>query len=106
MNRMETPLTKHIKADAGPLTAREYEKAGGYKAVEKALKEMSPADIVNQVKAANLLGRGGAGFPTGVKWSLVPMGSDTPKPKYLICNADEMEPGTFKDKYLIEGNPQ
>jgi NADH-quinone oxidoreductase subunit F len=102
---METPLTEHIKIDSAPLNAREYVKAGGYKAVEKALKEMSSADITAQVKASNLLGRGGAGFPTGVKWSLVPMGTDAPGPKYLVCNADEMEPGTFKDKYLIEGNP-
>jgi NADH-quinone oxidoreductase subunit F len=102
---METPLTKHIKPDTAPMSARDYEKAGGYKGVEKALKGMSPGDITAAVKAANMLGRGGAGFPTGVKWSLVPMGADTPKPKYLVCNADEMEPGTFKDKYLIEGNP-
>lgn len=87
------------------MNARDYEKAGGYEAVRKALKEMSPADILNRVKASNLLGRGGGGFPTGMKWSLVPMGAEAPKPKYLICNADEMEPGTFKDKYLIEGNP-
>lgn len=102
---MEIPLTKNIKPGSPALNARDYEKAGGYRAVVKALKEMSPADIVTRVKASNLLGRGGAGFPTGVKWSLVPMGKDTPKPKYLICNADEMEPGTFKDKYLIEGDP-
>lgn len=102
---METPLTKYIKPDTAPLNLKEYEEAGGYKATHKALKEMSPADLITLVKASNLLGRGGAGFPTGVKWSLVPSGENTPKPKYLICNADEMEPGTFKDKYLIEGNP-
>jgi NADH-quinone oxidoreductase subunit F len=66
---------------------------------------MAPADITNLVKASNLLGRGGAGFPTGSKWQFVPMGEGAPYPKYLICNADEMEPGTFKDKYLMEYNP-
>ncbi len=66
---------------------------------------MAPAEVTSLVKASNLLGRGGAGFPTGVKWGLVPMDSDKSRPKYLVCNADEMEPGTFKDRYLLEGNP-
>lgn len=101
---MEKPLTEHIKTD-GPLLISEYLKTGGYDAVRKALKNMAPADITNLVKASNLLGRGGAGFPTGAKWSFVPMGEKAPDAKYLICNADEMEPGTFKDKYLMEGNP-
>ena len=57
------------------------------------------------VKDSNLRGRGGAGFPTGAKWSFVPMGADAPQPKYLIANADEMEPGTFKDRLLLEGDP-
>jgi len=61
------------------MNAREYEKAGGYKATLKALKEMSPAGLITLVKASNLLGRGGAGFPTGVKWSLVPTGENAPK---------------------------
>ena len=65
---------------------------------------MSPPDVTGLVKASNLLGRGGAGFPTGVKWSLIPMDKGS-GPKYLVCNADEMEPGTFKDRYLLEGNP-
>lgn len=73
--------------------------------MRKALKSMTPADVTNLVKASNLLGRGGAGFPTGAKWSLVPMDEDKTKAKYLVCNADEMEPGTFKDRYLLEGNP-
>ena len=102
---METPLTKHIKITESPLSLRDYEVVGGYAPVRKALKEMAPHDITNLVKTANLLGRGGAGFPTGVKWSLVPMGDGVPQPKYLITNADEMEPGTFKDRYLLEGNP-
>jgi len=57
------------------------------------------------VVRANLLGRGGAGFPAGKKWSFVPMGEDAPQPKYVVCNLDEMEPGSFKDRYLTEGDP-
>ena len=101
---MERPLTEHIKPGTA-LTLKEYLQVGGYNGVRKALKEMAPAEIVGLVKSSNLLGRGGAGFPAGLKWSFVPMGPDAPKPKYLICNADEMEPGTFKDRYLMEGNP-
>jgi NADH-quinone oxidoreductase subunit F len=102
---MEKPLTRHIIAGAPPLNLEDYKKAGGYKGAQKALNEMSPSEVVNLVKASNLLGRGGAGFPTGVKWSLVPVDTNRPNPKYLVCNADEMEPGTFKDRYLLEGNP-
>ena len=102
---MERPLTKHIKPGSTPLNLTDFSKAGGYGGLHKALKEMSPADITGLVKASNLLGRGGAGFPTGVKWSLIPVDNDKSKPKYLVCNADEMEPGTFKDRYLLEGNP-
>ena len=102
---MERPLTKHINPGSAPLNLKDFRKVGGYSSINKALKEMSPADITGLVKASNLLGRGGAGFPTGVKWSLVPLDNDKSKPKYLVCNADEMEPGTFKDRYLLEGNP-
>jgi len=102
---MEKPLTKHIKHGFPPLNLKDYQQAGGYNGTRKALKEMAPADVTALVKASNLLGRGGAGFPTGVKWSLVPMDDGCAKPKYLVCNADEMEPGTFKDRYLLEGNP-
>src|SRR5664280_2583073 len=102
---MEKPLTKHIKPGTAPYNLKEYKQAGGYSAVAKALKNIAPGEITNLVKASNLLGRGGAGFPTGVKWSLVPMDGNASKPKYLVCNADEMEPGTFKDRYLLEGNP-
>jgi NADH-quinone oxidoreductase subunit F len=100
---MERPLTQHIHPQSSPLNLKEYQQVGGYAGVQKALKEMTPAEVTNLVKTSNLLGRGGAGFPTGVKWSLVPM--DNEEPKYLVCNADEMEPGTFKDRYLLEGNP-
>lgn len=102
---METPLTEHIKQNKSPLGLKEYENAGGYRGMHKALKEMAPADITGMIKSSNLLGRGGAGFPTGLKWSLVPKETTGSGLKYLIANADEMEPGTFKDRYLLEGNP-
>jgi NADH-quinone oxidoreductase subunit F len=101
---MERPLTKNIRPGQEPLSLKEYENAGGYQSVRKAL-AMSPQDVQNIVKASNLRGRGGAGFPTGAKWSFVPMGRDAPRPKYLVVNADEMEPGTFKDRLLLEGDP-
>ncbi len=102
---MERPLTKNIQPGREPLTLKEYEQAGGYQAVRKALLGMSPEEVTGVVKDANLRGRGGAGFPTGAKWSFVPMGDDAPRPKYLVANADEMEPGTFKDRLLMEGDP-
>jgi NADH-quinone oxidoreductase subunit F len=80
-----------------------YQSRRGYKALEKALKEMTPDQVTEEVSASGLRGRGGAGFPTGRKWSFVP--KDNPKPKYLIVNADESEPGTFKDRILIERDP-
>ena len=101
----ERPLTQNVRSDAPPLAIKEYEKAGGYQAIEKALKQMTHGAVTDLVANAGLRGRGGAGFPTGVKWRLVPMGSDAPRPKYLVVNADEMEPGTFKDRVLLEGNP-
>jgi len=83
-------------------TLKVYRDMGGYKSLEKAFK-MSPADVIEEVKRSALRGRGGAGFPTGMKWSFVP--KDSPKPKYVVCNADESEPGTFKDRYLMERDP-
>src|ERR1700722_13145903 len=80
-----------------------YLQSEGYQALDKALKSMSPADIIEDVKKSGLRGRGGAGFPTGMKWSFVP--KDSPKPKYLICNADESEPGSCKDRPLMELDP-
>ena len=80
-----------------------YLKNKGYAAVKKALSDMKPDEILEEVKAANLRGRGGAGFPAGVKWGFVP--KDTDKPKYLCVNADEGEPGTFKDRYIMTHNP-
>ncbi len=101
---METPLTQHIKQNITPPGIKEYIKAGGYSGVDKALKAMQPPEIVELVKSTGLTGRGGAGFPTGLKWSLMPK-SDDGGIRYLVANADEMEPGTFKDRYLLEGNP-
>ena len=66
---------------------------------------MTPQKVQEEVKNSGLRGRGGAGFSTGLKWSFTPMGADAPRPKYVIANADEMEPGTFKDRHLMEGNP-
>src|ERR1700693_3567608 len=80
-----------------------YLMQGGYQALEKVLKEMTPEGVIEEVKRSNLRGRGGAGFPTGMKWSFVP--KDSPKPKYVICNADESEPGTCKDRPLMEMDP-
>jgi NADH-quinone oxidoreductase subunit F len=79
-----------------------YRKNGGYRALEKALK-MSPDEIVEEVKKSGLRGRGGAGFPTGMKWSFLAKPEGVPR--YLVCNADESEPGTFKDRYLMEHIP-
>ena len=80
-----------------------YIKNGGYRALPKALKGHSPGDLIEMVKKSGLRGRGGAGFPAGLKWGFVP--KDSPKPKFLLCNADEGEPGTFKDRWLIEKDP-
>ena len=102
---METLLTKNIRTGREPPAFAEYQKAGGYQALRKALKQMTPAEVQQAVKDAALRGRGGAGFPTGVKWGFVPRGDDAPRPKYLVANADEMEPGTFKDRLLMEGDP-
>src|ERR1700687_3703414 len=79
-----------------------YLETDGYKALRKAL-GMKPEEIIEELKISNLRGRGGAGFPTGMKWSFVPRTS--PKPKYVIVNADESEPGTCKDRVLIENDP-
>ncbi|MHB8755082.1 MAG: NADH-quinone oxidoreductase subunit NuoE, partial [Candidatus Acidiferrales bacterium] len=84
-------------------TLNVYRELEGYQALEKALKEMTPEQIIDEMKKSNLRGRGGAGFPTGMKWSFVPKNS--PKPKYIVANADESEPGTSKDRPLMEMDP-
>ncbi|MGH7813459.1 MAG: NADH-quinone oxidoreductase subunit NuoF [Candidatus Binataceae bacterium] len=80
-----------------------YVAHGGYQALRKALLEMKPAEIIDEVKSSNLRGRGGAAFPTGVKWSFIP--KESQKPVYLCCNADESEPGTFANRYELEHDP-
>lgn len=102
---MERPLTKNMHQGKPPFSLDEYERAGGYQAMRRALTSMAPAEIRAMVDAAGLRGRGGAGFPTARKWSFVPMGENAPSPKYLVVNADEMEPATFKDRVLMEGDP-
>jgi len=101
----EKPLTRMMREDGRPVGIREYEEKGGYLALRKALGSMTPREVQEAVKAANLRGRGGAGFSTGLKWSFVPMGHDAAHPKFLISNSDEMEPGAFKDRMLMEQNP-
>jgi NADH-quinone oxidoreductase subunit F len=101
---MEQPLTRYI-LEGNPPDLQAYEHFGGYQAARKAIGQMQPQDITKAITDAGLRGRGGAGFPTGQKWSFVPLGDTAPHPKYLVVNADEMEPGTFKDRMLLEGNP-
>lgn len=83
-------------------TLKVYESTGGYKTLEKIFK-MKPDEVIEEVKKSGLRGRGGAGFPAGMKWSFIP--KDNSKPHYLCINADESEPGTFKDRYILELNP-
>ncbi len=101
---MERPLTEKLRPDRTPLDRAAYERAGGYRGARKAF-GMAPAEVVDTVKRSGLRGRGGAGFPTGTKWSFVPQGPDAPRPRYVVANADEMEPGTFKDRLLLEQDP-
>jgi NADH-quinone oxidoreductase subunit F len=98
---MDPLLTRYIR-EPGAHTLDFYVQHGGYRALDKAL-AMTPDAVIDAVKASGLRGRGGAGFPTGMKWQFVDKKS--PKPKYLCCNADESEPGTFKDHVLMERNP-
>jgi NADH-quinone oxidoreductase subunit F len=101
---VDKPLTQNIRPGREPLDIAEYEQAGGYQALRKAL-QMSPAQVRQVVTDANLLGRGGAGFPAGTKWGFTAAGESASRRKFLIVNADEMEPGTFKDRFLLEGDP-
>jgi NADH-quinone oxidoreductase subunit F len=101
---MEKPLTGNFRPDNEAVSLAEYERAGGYQGLRKALR-MAPAEVTELVKRSNLRGRGGAGFPTALKWSFVPTGKESPRQKYIVANADEMEPGTFKDRALMERDP-
>jgi NADH-quinone oxidoreductase subunit F len=100
------PLTEHVvmrELDVPDIHQFDvYLKHGGYEALRRAVKEMTSAQVVQLVKDAGLRGRGGAGFPTGVKWGFLPAGV---YPRYLLCNADESEPGTFNNHQMIDRNP-
>lgn len=95
-------LLEHIDKP-GQQNIDNYEKNGGYQAIRKAIPHIVPDTLTEMVKQSGLRGRGGAGFATGMKWGFVPKGTD--QPKYLVCNCDESEPGTFKDRLLIERDP-
>ena len=99
-----TLRTLKASTDINPGSLKNYEKIGGYKQLKRILKDKVKAtDIISEVKASGLRGRGGAGFPTGLKWSFMPRYFDGTK--YLVCNTDEGEPGTFKDRDIIRYNP-
>jgi NADH-quinone oxidoreductase subunit F len=99
----ETPLISKRFGLTDSTKIDVYLRNEGYEALEKALKQMTPEQVIDELKKSNLRGRGGAGFPTGMKWSFVP--KDPGKPKYILCNADESEPGTCKDRPLMEMDP-
>lgn len=98
------PLTWRLRADKQPVWLDEYRSKNGYVAAQKALTGMAQDEVVSLVKDAGLKGRGGAGFSTGLKWSLMPK-DESMNIRYLLCNADEMEPGTYKDRLLMEQEP-
>jgi NADH-quinone oxidoreductase subunit F len=102
---LDRPLTRNVRPDKSPTDMAAYEANGGYQGLRAAMGKLSPGDCLQIIKDSNLRGRGGAGFPTGMKWSFVPMENVSEGHKYLICNADEMEPGTFKDRLLMECDP-
>lgn len=101
--RMGRKLLLEHAHENGIETLEIYRQKGGYRSVEKALKTMTPEEVVEEVKKSGLRGRGGAGFPTGMKWSFIAKPEGVPR--YLLCNADESEPGTFKDRFLMEKIP-
>jgi len=111
MNDLTHPLTARIVASrqagkGGVVSLADYEAAGGYAGARRAVTGMSSAAVQQLVLDAGLRGRGGAGFPTGQKWKFVGIDEKRiPGPTYLVCNADEMEPGTFKDRFLLEHDP-
>ncbi|MFT5161853.1 MAG: NADH-quinone oxidoreductase subunit F [Alteromonadaceae bacterium] len=100
----DKPLTRFITDDENCWQLEQYQQHGGYDGLKAALSQ-EPTAVLEVLKQSNLRGRGGAGFPTGLKWSFVPQGDDAPSPKYMIVNADEMEPGAFKDRMLLEKTP-
>ncbi len=99
----EAVILRNMDLDA-PWEIEQYRSRGGYAMLEKIFRDgIAPTEIVNIVKESGLRGRGGAGFPTGLKWSFI--NRDTPIDKYIICNSDEGEPGTFKDRDILRYNP-
>jgi NADH-quinone oxidoreductase subunit F len=102
---MEFPLTQNIRPNQQALELDGYRRAGGYEMLWRVLGQMSPAEVVAEVAASGLGGCGGGGFPTGRKWQAMPPRTERPGTRYFIVNADEMEPGTFKDRLLLEGDP-
>ncbi len=102
---LDLPLTRNVNPEHSPTDFAAYEANGGYLGLRAAVGKLTPAECLQIIKDSNLRGRGGAGFPTGMKWSFVPMDNPSGGHKYLICNADEMEPGTFKDRLLLECDP-
>ena len=98
------PLTWRLNDDGAPVWLEDYRRKDGYQAAKRALTEMTPEEVCEEVKDAGLKGRGGAGFSAGTKWSLTAKGDGIPR-GYLLCNADEMEPNTYKDRLLMEQQP-
>ncbi|CAL4319454.1 NADH-quinone oxidoreductase subunit NuoF [Buchnera aphidicola] len=98
------PLTWWLNDVQDSVFISEYSKKNGYSALKKVFKQMTPQEIITMVKSSELRGRGGAGFFTGIKWGLMPSKKEG-VPRYLVCNADEMEPGTYKDRFLLEKIP-
>ncbi len=103
MPAYEKILLKNMETSGYSGSLSDYERAGGYQALRKVLGKIPPAEVTEMVKKSGLRGRGGAGFPTGIKWGFLP--KDYKGPTYLCCNADESEPGTFKDRQLMERDP-
>src|SRR6476646_11529256 len=103
MGKHEPILLKKMSQPGYTGSLSDYEKTGGYQALRNVFGKVAPADVTQLVIKSGLRGRGGAGFPTGVKWGFLP--KDDQGPRYLCCNADESEPGTFKDRQLIERDP-
>ena len=95
-------IFRNIDRKGWNASLKKYVSEGGYKSLEKSLR-MEPGEVTQEVKDSGLRGRGGAGFPTGVKWGFIP--PENKKPVYLICNCDESEPGTFKDRYIVHQDP-
>jgi NADH-quinone oxidoreductase subunit F len=101
---MLKPLTADIRPDRAALSLADYQAAGGYQGLRRALAQ-TPIQVQQAVTASGLRGRGGAGFPTGMKWSFMPKPGKDDRPRYIACNADESEPGTFKDRAIMERDP-